>query len=247
MRQIDDSSIDLIYCDILYGTGRKFDDFQDLKPQKDVIEKFYIPRIEEMHRVLKDTGSIYLHMDSRIVHWVRLIMDDIFGYDNFKNEIIWHYTSGGTPKDRYKKNHDNILFYTKGCEPVFNIQKQPASNPRRYNKTDVYGERYMINYGKKYYLKAGNNADDVWSYLLQKEFGILNSQAKERVGYDTQKPKALLERIIEASSNKGNIVADFFCGSGTTGVVTKELGRQYIMCDINPRAIEISKERLSEI
>ena len=90
MKQIPDSYIDLIYCDVLYGTGRKFDDFQDLKPDRQIIEDFYIPRIKEMYRILKNTGSIYLQMDYRISLWIRCIVDDIFGYENFINEIIWN-------------------------------------------------------------------------------------------------------------------------------------------------------------
>ena len=88
MAEIKDNTVDLIYCDILYGTGRKFKDYQDLKPKREIIEEHYIPRIKEMHRILKDTGSIYLQMDEKINHWMRCIMDDIFGYSNFRNNII---------------------------------------------------------------------------------------------------------------------------------------------------------------
>ena len=93
MKTISDSSIDLIYCDILFGTGRKFSDYQDLKSIKSDIEEHYIPRLKEMFRILKDTGTIYLHMDTKINHWIRCIMDDIFGYDNMRNEIIWFYNN----------------------------------------------------------------------------------------------------------------------------------------------------------
>ena len=122
-----------------------------------------------------------------------------------------------------------------------------CDNAKNYNKVDENGERYLINgQGKKYYLKDGRKADDVWSCYLESELQ-LTSGSKERVGYDTQKPKSLLERIINASSNKNDVIADFFCGSGTTLVVAKELGRQYIGCDINPRAVEISDKRLNGI
>ena len=103
MKQIDDNSIDLIYCDILYGTGKKFKDYKDLKPQKDIIEEFYIPRIKEMYRILSDTGSIYLQMDYRISHWIRCIMDDLLGYENFRNEIIWKYGLGVVGIDNFLK------------------------------------------------------------------------------------------------------------------------------------------------
>ena len=221
MKQIPDNYIDLIYCDVLYGTGRKFDDFQDLKPDRQIIEDFYIPRIKEMHRILKNTGSIYLQMDYRISHWIRIIMDDIFGYDNFRNEIIWKYGLGGSSNREFAKKHDNILFYVKSKDYVFNLQYEPATSNMMKGKM--------------------KKMTDIW------DVPALNNMAKERIGYNTQKPKALLERIIKASSNEGDIVADFFCGSGTTGVVAKELGRKYILCDINPRAIEITEQRLSEI
>jgi len=221
MKQMEDESIDLIYCDILYGTGRKFDDFQDLKPDRQIIEDFYIPRMKEMHRILKNTGSIYLQMDYRISHWIRVIMDNIFGYENFKNEIIWKYGLGGSGNREFAKKHDNILFYTKSKDYIFNLQYEHATSNAMKGKM--------------------KKMTDIW------DVPALNNMAKERVGYDTQKPKALLERIIKASSNEGDIVADFFCGSGTTGVVAKELGRNYIMCDINPKAIEISEQRLKEV
>lgn len=237
MKQIDDNSIDLIYCDILYGTGKKFNDYQDLKPQKDIIEEFYIPRIKEMYRILKDTGSIYLHMDFRINHWVRFIMDDIFGYDNFQNEIIWSYKTGGSSKRRWNRKHDNILFYSKRKDFNFNLQKEKSYNrglkPYHYKGIKEYQDEIG------WYTVV--NCKDVW------DINSLGNCNNERVDYDTQKPKALLEKIITASSNENDVVADFFCGSGTTLVVAKELGRQYIGCDINPKAIEITNNRLLEI
>lgn len=221
LKQMEDESVDLIYCDILYGTGKKFKDYQDLKPQKDIIKEFYMPRIQEMHRILKDTGSIYLQMDWRISHWIRYIMDDIFQHKNFRNEIIWKYGLGGSGNREFAKKHDNILLYSKGNQYTFNLQYEPATSNAMKGKM--------------------KKMTDVW------DIPTINNMAKERVGYDTQKPKPLLERIIKASSNKGDVVADFFCGSGTTGVVAQELGRSYIMCDISEKAVEISEKRLSEI
>jgi site-specific DNA-methyltransferase (adenine-specific) len=221
MKQMEDESVDLIYCDILYGTGKNFKDYQDLKPQRDIIEEFYIPRIKETHRILKGTGSIYLQMDWRISHWIRCILDDIFEHKNFRNEIIWKYGLGGGGNKEFAKKHDNILFYTKSKDYTFNLQYEPATSNMMKGKM--------------------KKMTDVW------DVPTLNNMAKERVGYDTQKPKELISRIIKASSNEGDIVADFFCGSGTTLVVAKELGRQYIGCDINPKAIEITNNRLLEI
>lgn len=218
MKQLPKNSIGLIYCDILYGTGRKFKDYQDLKADRRIIQDFYTPRINEMHRILLDTGSIYIHMDWRISHWIRLIMDDVFGFDNFRNEIIWKYGLGGSGNKEFAKKHDNILFYTKSNQYTFNLQYEPATSNMLKGKM--------------------KKMTDVW------EVPTLNNMAKERIGYDTQKPKSLLERIIKASSNQGDLVADFFCGSGTTCIVAKELGRNYLGCDINKRAIDITYDRL---
>ena len=218
MKQLPKNSIGLIYCDILYGTGRKFKDYQDLKADRRIIQDFYTPRINEMHRILLDTGSIYIHMDWRISHWIRLIMDDVFGFDNFRNEIIWKYGLGGSGNKEFAKKHDNILFYTKSNQYTFNLQYETATSNMLKGKM--------------------KKMTDVW------EVPTLNNMAKERIGYDTQKPKSLLERIIKASSNQGDLVADFFCGSGTTCIVAKELGRNYLGCDINKRAIDITYDRL---
>ena len=116
MEEIQDNTIDLIYCDILYGTGKNFMDYKDLYPMREIIESHYIPRIKEMHRILKETGSIYLQMDSRISHWVRCILDDVFTYGNFRNELIWCYNTGGKSKNGFQKN--TITFF--GIQKVIN-------------------------------------------------------------------------------------------------------------------------------
>jgi len=241
-----DESVDLIYCDILYGTGRKFADYQDLKPIRSEIEAHYIPRLKEMHRVLKSTGSIYLQMDYRIVHWVRCLMDDIFGYGNFRNEIIWCYRSGGKSANNYTSNHDNILFYSKSKMYIFNAQKDLSYLPK------MKGRKKFENELNGYYTKCEHcdsknvavrnvEARDFW------EFNMLSCRNSERTGYATQKPKVLIERIIKASSNEGDVVADYYLGSGTTAVVCKELNRNFIGCDINPKAIEITNARLDAV
>jgi len=231
-----DESVDLIYCDILYGTGRNFGDYQDLKPIRSEIEAHYLPRLKEMHRVLKSTGSIYLHMDTRINHWMRCIMDDVFGYNNFRNEIIWYYHSGGAPKKNYAKKHDNILFYTKTNKYIFNFDVIRIPYPPK----SLERLKYSC-HGSKWDLERGKCCDDVW------EISILSTANKERNGYNTQKPKALIERLIKASSNEGDTVADYYLGSGTTAVVCKELNRNFIGCDINPKAIEITNARLDAV
>ena len=240
MRELEDSSINLIYCDILYGTGKKFKDYKDLKPIKLEIESHYIPRLKEMLRILKPTGSIYLQMDYKISHWIRCIMEDIDF--NFQNEIIWHYGLGNNnTKYNWQNKHDTILFYTKTNDYTWNdmrgeVTKQMES---KYCHEDEVG-KYMMSYGKKYYLKGGKKIGNVW------DIPNLSATDKERLGYDTQKPKQLIERIIRASSNEEDIVADFYMGSGTTGEVAINLNRKFIGCDVGEVAYDTTKERLEE-
>lgn len=244
MAEIKDNTIDLIYCDILYGTGRKFADYQDLKPIRSEIEAHYLPRIKEMHRILKPTGSIYLQMDTRINHWLRCIMDDVFGYDKFRNEISWWYKRWSNISFGFQKMHDVILFYSKD-KSKFNIQYQDYSKPNEIEDTIrgvVDGKLVRLkdekgNYKKRENENKGVPMHDVW------ELQHIQPTAKERLGYDTQKPKELIKRIILTSSNEGDLVADFYSGSFTTAEVCKDLKRNFIGCDINPNCFEKAKER----
>ena len=204
-------------------------------------------RLIEIKRILKDTGSVYLHCDNTMSHYLKLLMDCVFGHSNFRNEIIWHYQSGTGGKRHYKKKHDTVFMYAKSKNNLFNRQSKPVVNPDRYNKEDEDGRRYDINgQGNKYYLDEGQTCDDVWTYVQEKEFQQLNSQAHERVGYPTQKPTALLERIIQASSNEGDIVLDPFCGCATTCISAEKLGRQWIGIDVSKKAYELVKMRLDK-
>ena len=238
MSQISDNTIDLIYCDILYGTGKKFKDYQDLKPKRRIIEEHYIPRIKEMHRILKDTGSIYLQMDYKISHWIRCIMDDIFGYNNMRNEIIWCYNTQGSSENNFAYKHDNILYYVKAKRFIWNPKKQLNYSPFMANRENSkkYGGHYNKNGLWMTYVNMRNYWDDI--YVVRKRNNA------QYVGYETQKPLALIERIIKASSNEGDLVADFYLGSGTTAEVCKKLNRNFIGCDISETAIQISKERV---
>jgi len=242
MAEIKDNTIDLIYCDILYGTGRKFADYQDLKPIRSEIENHYIPRIKEMHRILKPNGSIYLQMDTRINHWMRCIMDDIFGYDRLLNEIVVCISKGNQTNKHFAKRHDILLYYTKSKEWIYNLDAVSKENieHKRYKYQDEKGLfRWHIESVKDYkmYLKK-QNINDVWN-----DVGIVQGNSIENTGYSTQKPKALIERIIKASSNEGDLVADFYSGSFTTAEVCKDLKRNFIGCDINPNCFEKAKER----
>ena len=219
MAEIPDNTIDLIYSDILYGTGRNFGEYQDLKPKQDVIERHYLLRLIEMKRVLKQNGSIYLQMDTKINHWMRIMMDDVFGYNNFKNEIIWEYGLGRSSDKQFGKRHDVILWYSCSGNYTYNKQLTKATSNRMKGKY--------------------KNMGDVWT-----DIPSLNNMAKERLDYSTQKPKELIKRIIKASSNKEDLVADFYAGSFTTAEVCKDLNRNFIGCDVEKKAFEIGKKRL---
>jgi len=235
MKDIPDNYIDLIYCDILYGTGRKFKDYQDLKPKREIIEEHYIPRIKGMHRILKDTGGIYLQMDTRINHWLRCILDDIFGYNNFRNEIVWCYKSGGLSKTEYPKKHDVILFYSKSSEMNYSPCLVPYTEKTLKRGLTKCKGNYKLN-------KKGTPQVD-W---INDVTPLLSPTCYERIGYDTQKPKALIEIFIKSSSKKGDLVADFYMGSGTTAEVCKDLNRNFIGCDISERAVNISRKRITQ-
>ena len=243
MAEIPDNTIDLIYCDILYGTGRKFKDYQDLKPIRSEIEAHYIPRIKEMHRILKPTGSIYLQMDTKINHWIRCVMDDIFGYERMLNEIIWCYRTQGFNKNKWSEKHDVILLYSKTKTWKFNLEavrenEIGESTQKRWHKEIAeHGLIPTTKNGKLYWNSPYSPPRD-WINM-----NALPQAHSERNGYDTQKPKELIAKFIKASSNEGDLVADFYSGSFTTAEVCKDLKRSFIGCDINPNCFEKAKER----
>lgn len=218
--KIDKNSINLIYIDPPFFTQRNFEQYNDRWKNLDAYLKMLMDRISLMKNCLKDTGSIYIHCDWHASHYIKVEMDKLFGYDNFRNEIIWLYGLGGSSKNQYPKKHDNIFWYTKSNRWSFIPPLVPATSNR------------MKGQNKK--------CPDYWN------IPNINNMAKERIGYPTQKPEKLLERIIKASSNKGDLVADFFCGSGTTLSVAKKLNRRYLGCDSNKEAIEICRKRLNE-
>ena len=191
-----------------------------------------------MHRILKDTGSIYLQMDYKISHWIRLIFEEI-GL-NLQNEICWEYGLGNNnKKGNWQSKHDTILFATKTKKYNWNDMRGEVTSQMKskYCHKDEDGN-YMMSYGKKYYLKGGKRISNVWN------LANLSATDKERIGYDTQKPKVLIERIIKASSNEGDLVADFYGGSFTTAEVCKDLNRSFIGCDISEKAVKIGLTRV---
>ncbi|RKJ60273.1 site-specific DNA-methyltransferase [Butyricicoccus sp. 1XD8-22] len=242
MKQIEDNYIDLIYCDILYNTGKKFTDYDDnLGTPQQAIE-WYKPRLIEMKRILKCTGNIFLQCDYRLVHYLKVEMDVIFGTNSFRNDIIWSYKRWtASSNKKLQSMHDNILFYAKENNEINNLYEK-LEKPKKQNKNDGKGKSLKDEKGNVvYHIQTQREIDDVWI------IPILNPKANERVGYATQKPKELLKRIISLGSNEGDVIADFFCGSGTSLVVAKELGRHYIGCDISEKAVRITNERLHNV
>jgi site-specific DNA-methyltransferase (adenine-specific) len=212
-------------------------------------------RLLELHRVLKSTGSIYLHCDPTASHYLKLLMDAIFGADKFLREIIWSMeTSSGfkSQANLWIRGHDTILFYKKGTDYIFNKQFYPLDERtiKRYDKTDINGRKYKIYYDsvkepRIVYLdkSKGRPITDVWTDIIS--FQTVN-RGDEYLGYPTQKPEILLERIINASSNKGDIILDPFCGCGTAIAVAEKLHRRWIGIDITHLAITLMRNRLND-
>lgn len=266
--------IDLIYIDPPFNVG---DDFSfnveigngeltkkpsaiELKAYRDTwgrgtssyLQMMY-DRLVLMKDLLSPSGSIYVHLDAHVGHYVKVMMDEILGRENFRREIIWdiQVLSGfKTKAQNWVRGHDTILFYTKSDEFVFNKQSVPHRQEYidRFDKVDKDGRKYFDGRGERRYLddaiKKGKAVGDVWSDIMS--FQQIPT-AQERLPFPTQKPEKLLERIISASSNEGDLVADFFCGSGTTLAVAERLGRRWIGCDLSRFAMHITRKRLLEI
>lgn len=193
-------------------------------------------RLFYIRELLSERGTIYLHLDSNAVHYVKIIMDHIFGRDRFLNEIIWSYKSGGSGKRSFSKKHDNILVYTKTDKYIFNPQKEKSYNRglKAYNFKGV--KEYKDHIG--WYTLV--NLKDLW------QIDMVGRTAAERVGYATQKPEKLLKRMILSSSEQTSIVGDFFVGSGTTAVVAEELGRRWIVSDLGNISESVIRPRLMD-
>jgi site-specific DNA-methyltransferase (adenine-specific) len=256
LNSLDDNSIDLIYIDPPFNTGKR-QSRKQIKVERDVNGDrvgfggeryqtkvvgerayqdcfddylgFLEPRLIEAYRILKPRGSLYFHIDYREVHYCKLLLDEIFGRDSFINEIIWAYDFGGRSKKRWPAKHDNILFYAKDPDGY------------TFNREEVDRIPYMAPglVGKKKAAK-GKFPTDTWWHT------IVGTNSKEKTGYPTQKPVGVLRRIVAASSKPGDVVLDFFAGSGTIGEVCLELGRCFILVDNNPQAINVMKKRFME-
>ncbi len=222
---------------------------------------FMAQRIIEMHRLLRQTGSLYLHYYQTAIHYLKGILDSIFGKGNFRNEIIWNYGKWSNVSKGLQKNHDNILFYSKSDKYQYNVRYIDKHTVKNYGTNIINGvgqlliydtdntpkeiiDKYTLKGYKIVYVKNNKVADnDTWTYLRDKSLNILNSQSKERTGYPTQKPLALLNPI-KASSNEGDLVLDPFCGCATTCVSADNLSRKWVGIDISEMAATLVSERL---
>lgn len=252
-KYIPDESVDLIYIDPPFNSSRNYDVFWGEAQERRAFEdRFgdvttYIdwmrPRIRELYRVLKPTGSFYYHCDAHASHYIKVELDRIFSANNFQNELIWYYRGGGVSHKRFARRHDTIFFYSKGKTWIFNADavRTPYSKESmerlRYKAKAFRGKRTYDNYSPN---PQGKHPDDV--LFIQPTM----PSSKERLGYPTQKPLALLERIISASSNKDSVILDAFCGSGTTLEASGKLGRRWIGIDFSPTACRIMSKRLSD-
>lgn len=214
--------------------------------------KMMYPRLVLMRELLSDKGSIYVHLDWHVGHYVKLLMDEIFGKEHLKNEIIWGYSRWANDSSCFQRMHDSLFFYAKSSENIFYEQRMPIPDARKRNLVQIVN-------GKKVSMRDENgnvvyrtqtdkpvpdwwDISDMWDDVFQ-----VGKTGKERLDYQTQKPEKLLERIIKASSNENSIVADFFAGSGTTGAVAEKLGRRWIMSDMGKPATMIMRKRLVDI
>lgn len=255
MRQLPSQSIDLIYIDPPFFSGMQynviFGDQNELRSFSDIWEGgmpgyliWLNARLYEMKRLLKKTGSIYVHLDWHAVHYVKTEMDKLFGAGNLRAEVIWKYSTFHGGRTSFRRDHQTLLFYSRGSEFIYrpNEIKDPLAEGtiRRYDKQDE-GGRYKLVKGIKHYIPQGNFPSDVW-VIPQPQ---INSM--EYIGYPTQKPEALIERIIKASSKEGDVLADFFCGGGTTPTVAQRLGRRWIACDQSRVAVAITADRVARL
>lgn len=257
---VEDASLDLIYVDPPFGTGsvrrgRKRSDtsseapsYRDVPNDPDRFVQWLHPVLEHSHRTLAPHGSLFVHLDYRAVHYVKVALDRLFGRSRFVNEIIWCYAVGGKSKRTFGRKHDTILWYARTSDYAFypdavRVPRRAGSHMRVVRDEDgqLVQEKTDRKTGKvyRYPVNLGKVPEDWWT-----DIETLNRGDRERTGWPTQKPSRLLERIIKATSAEGNVVADWFSGSGTTAEVAQRLGRRFIAVDAEAEAIRLAAERL---
>ena len=241
LRDMPDASVDLICTDPPFNTGKDWGAFSDkweggLKGYL----KFMEPRLIECRRVLKDTGSLYLHCDPTASHYLKVMLDGVFGIKQFRNEIVWCYTNPSSANMRnFPRRHDAIFRYTASDDFIWNTQYIPHKKSFKTRK-DWNGGQNNESFWK--YKKRGKPVEDFWTDIHSGG----HISPKERLGYPTQKPVALYERMISASSNQSDIVLDPFAGSGTTLDAAHTLGRAWIGIDVGDEAISVIQGRLRD-
>jgi len=245
MRSLPDGCCDLIYADPPFfadrgGRGSRSRLRGAWTGGLETYLGFLRPRLTQMHRLLSERGSLYVHLDCQAVHHVRVMLDEVFGSDNFLNEIIWSYRTGGVSRRWFGRKHDTILLYARQRgSHTFNVQRDGRYRTDGLNY-DESGRPYkQTRKGRLYFDERGPVMTDVW------DVPFLSTVSSERMGWPWQKPEALLERVVLASSDASDTVADFFCGSGTTLVAAKRQGRAYLGCDVSAEAVAITRKRLS--
>jgi DNA modification methylase len=248
--------IDLIYADPPFFTNRKYpvrigrgedsrkpdewqltEGYRDHWPDLDAYLDFLYQRLALMYRLLAPNGTLYLHLDWHADSYARLLLDELFGAENLLNEIIWAYHGPSPIRRAFNRKHDTILVYVKGKDYTFNADA--VREPYNPNTVKTFEASPKAGFGKVPDLERGKVPEDWWY------FPVVARLHNERTGYPTQKPQALLERIIKASSNPGDLVADFFCGSGTTPLIAANLGRRFIAADATFRAVHTTRSRLT--
>jgi site-specific DNA-methyltransferase (adenine-specific) len=227
---LPDGWFDLVYVDPPFNTGR--DRVLHAGAYADAFDDYVgwlLPRLEHARRLLAEHGTLYVHLDPREAHYVKVALDGLFGRDCFLNEIVWAYDYGGRTKRRWPPKHDTILVYVKDRERY------------HFDAEAVDREPYMAPGLQKDAERAarGKSPTDVWWHT------IVPTTSRERTGYPTQKPEGVLRRIVAASSRPGGWCLDCFAGSGTLGAVCAQLGRRYVLIDANPEAIRVTRARLA--
>lgn len=255
LKALPDGIVDLVYIDPPFNTGRarkhtRVSTKQDAEGQRqgfggrrysttaistheygdqfEDFQSFIRPRLVELHRVLKSTGSLFFHIDWREVHYCKVMLDGIFGRECFMNEIIWAYDYGGRSKQRWSSKHDNILWYV--ADPKNYTFNFDAMDRIPYMAPGLVGKDKA---------ERGKTPTDVWWHT------IVPTRGTERTGYPTQKPLGIVERIVNVHSNPGDLLLDCFCGSGTLGVAAANNQRRYLLMDQNIEAVEIAAQRLA--
>jgi len=261
LSQFPAECIDLIYLDPPFFSNRQYEviwgDEAEVRSFEDRWEggiQVYVnwmrERVIETHRILKDTGSLYLHCDWHASHYLKVMLDDVFGANltgndrGFQNEVVWYYKGAGVSPRRWARRHDVLLFYTKGKTWTFN--PDPVRDPYADTTTERF-KHYIGNvrksgdFGEQALNPKGKHPDDVW------QIPIVAPSAKARLGYPTQKPEELLDRVILASSNPNDIILDPFAGCGTTLVSAERLKRQWLGIDISPTAVGLMQRRMEKV